>query len=306
MTVLGEGRHRYEVVEGWGALPPGVRFGYTHGVVVDAADNVYVHNRSRDAVVVFDRGGRFLGSWGEEFAAGAHGLYLIREGDAEYLYLSDPTRQLVVKTTLDGQVLLRLPVPPLSEVYPQRDRYRPTEACVGPDGSIYVGDGYGRSWVHQYSAAGEWLRSWGGKGAARGRLNCPHGIRLDTRGAQPRLLVADRANHRLQAFTLDGCHLGCIQGELRLPCCVYQAGAELVVPDLHGRVTILGPDDLPVCHLGDDPGVWERPGWPNVPREQRVPGKFVAPHAACVDSHGDLYVVEWIEDGRLTKLRRLP
>ena len=73
---LGGGRFSYEVVPDWGSLPTGVSFGYTHGVTVDAHDNVYVHNRSRDAVIIFDRQGHFLRAWGPEFAQGAHGMYL--------------------------------------------------------------------------------------------------------------------------------------------------------------------------------------------------------------------------------------
>jgi len=303
---LGSGAHTYELVPDWGRLPPGVRFGYTHGVVVDAQDNVYVHNQSRDAVVVFDRDGQFLRSFGEEFADGAHGLFLSTEAGGEFLYLANPAQHLVAKASLGGEVLWRLGAPDLPAVYPTADPYRPTDVCVAPNGDFYVGDGYGQSWVHQYNRDAEYVRSWGGKGAEPGRLDCPHGLWVDTRGASPRLLVADRGNHRLQAFSLDGVHQGFIHSDLRLPCCMYQSGTELYVPDLHGRVTILGADDRPVCQLGDDPGVWERPGWPNVPAPQRVPGKFVSPHAACVDSHGDIYVVEWIQDGRLTKLRRTP
>lgn len=302
---LGQGSYTYEVVPDWGQLPRGVAFGYTHGVVVDADDHVYVHNQSRDGVVVFDRDGRFLGSWGPEFAAGAHGMYLYRDGAREVLLLSDPARHLVVKTTLRGEVLLELGVPDLPEVYPQPELYRPTDACVAPNGDIYVCDGYGQSWVHHYSPEGHRIRSWGGKGTAAGQLDCPHGIWVDTRGPDPRLLVADRGNRRLQAFTLEGEHLGFLYADLRQPCCMYQFGSDLYVPDLHGRVTILGPDDRPVAQLGDDPGVWERPGWPNLPAEQRVVGRFISPHAVCVDRRGDLYVVEWIADGRLTKLRHV-
>ena len=302
---LGGGSHVYELVPDWGRPPSGVSFGYTHGVVVDSQDRVYVHNRSRDAVAVFDREGRFLGSWGEEFAGGAHGLFLSREPGGEFLYLADPERHLVAKATLDGRILWRLGVPDLPEVYPTPDRYRPTDVCVAPNGDFYVGDGYGQSWVHQYDRDARYIRSWGGAGAEPGKLQCPHGLWVDTRAATPRLLVADRGNHRLQAFTLDGRHMGFIQSELRLPCCLYQFGEELVVPELHARVTILDADDRPVCHLGDDPGVWERPGWPNIPADQRQPGRFIAPHAACVDSRGDLYVVEWVADGRVSKLRRV-
>lgn len=302
---VGRGTEIYAVVAGWGALPAGIVFGHTHGVVVDSRDRVYVHNRSKDAVVVFDREGHFLGAWGEEFAGGAHGMYLHREGDSEFFYLADPVRHLVVKTTLDGQVVWRLGVPNLPDVYPSEELYKPTDVAVAPNGDVYVCDGYGQSWIHQYSARGEWIRSWGGKGAAPGQLDCPHGIWVDTRGAEPVLLVADRANHRIQTFSLTGEHVGFVTEELRLPCCFYQSGDKLYIPDLYGRVTVFDRNNRLIAHLGDNPGVWETPGWPNIPQAERKAGQFISPHAVCTDSHGDLYVVEWIPDGRLTKLQRV-
>lgn len=307
MTV-GNGSHTYEIVEGWGKLPKGVEYGYTHGVVTDAQDRVYVHNRSKDAVIVFDREGNFLSLWGEEFAAGAHGMFLSQEGDAEYLYLADPDRHLVAKTTLDGTILWKIGPPPLSHVYDSPDKYKPTDVAVAPNGDVYVGDGYGQSWVHQYNTNAEWVRSWGGPGSEPGKMRCPHGLWVDTRGAAPVLLVADRGNNRIQTFSLVGEHIGFVTYDLRLPCCFFQFEDEVYIPDLHSRVTILDKNNLLVAHIGDNPGAWTKQGWPNRPAEDLQAeikvGKFSSPHAACVDSHGDLYVVEWIATGRLTKLRR--
>lgn len=301
--MLGSGSHVYEVVEGWGRLPRGVQFGYTHGVVVDSQDRVYVHNQSKDAVIIFDRDGNFLGSWGEEFAGGAHGMFLNQEGGAEFLYLADYKRHIVVKTTLEGDVIWTLGAPDLPEVYGRRELYQPTDVAVAPNGDFYVSDGYGQSWIHQYNADSKWIRSWGGVGSEHGKLNCPHGIWVDTRRPTPVLLVADRGNFRIQSFSLDGKPLGFVTEELRYPCCFYQFGGEMYIPDLHGRVTIFDKDNKLITHLGDYPDVWERPGWPNLPVEERHLGKFVSPHAVCVDSWRDVYVVEWISDGRLTKLR---
>jgi hypothetical protein len=216
----------------------------------------------------------------------------------------------VVKTTLDGKIVWRLGVPDLPAVYPSADAYRPTDVAVAPNGDFYVCDGYGQNWIHHYDGRAKHVRSWGGRGSEPGKMNCPHGIWVDTRrgaGTAPRLLVADRENHRIQVFSLDGQHVGFAadRGELRRPCCFYQSGGELYIPDLHGRVTILGRDDRVLAHVGDDPGIWERPGWPNLAAPERRPGRFISPHAACVDSRGDLYVAEWVSDGRITKLRRV-
>ncbi len=302
---LGGASHIYEIVEGWGQLPQGIEFGYTHGVVVDSHDNVYVFNQSQDAVVVLDQDGQFLRSWGEEFKDGAHGIFLNREGKHEYLYLTDYVLPAVVKTTLHGQVVWRLGPPNLPAVYESRNQYKPTGVAVAPNGDVYVCDGYGQSVLHQYSSDAKWIRSWGSKGSRPGQMDCPHGVWVDTRGEAPVLLVADRANIRIQVFTLNGQHLGFLTEELRYPCSFYQFEDELYIPDLYGRVTIFDRENKLITHLGDNPGIWKRAGWPNIPHQDRRPGKFIAPHALCVDFNRDMYVVEWIPDGRLTKLRRV-
>ncbi len=275
--VLGSSSHRYEIVEGWGRLPSGVAYGYTHGVVVDSQDRVYIHNQSKDAVIVFDREGNFIKSWGEAFADGAHGLFLSREGAQEYLYLADYKRHIVVKTTLDGDEIWTIGSPDLPDVYDTDEKYKPTDVAVAPNGDLYVCDGYGESWIHQYDSSGKRIRSWGGLGSEPGKLNCPHGIWVDTRESPPVLLVADRGNFRIQIFTLDGEHIGFVREELRYPCCFYQFRDELYIPDLYARVTIFDRNNKLITHLGDYPEVWKRSDWPNIPHTDRHVGKSFHP-----------------------------
>lgn len=94
-----------------------------------------------------------------------------------------------------------------SGVYKEEAEFKPTNTVVAPSGDIYVAGGYGLSYIHQYDSKLRRIRTWGGKGSEPGKLDCPHGIWLDTRGDQPILVVADRSNARLQAFTLDGKHI---------------------------------------------------------------------------------------------------
>jgi hypothetical protein len=73
-AVIGSGQYRYGVVEGWGELPPGMSFYEATAVCVDSKDNVYVFNRGAHPVIVFDRDGNFLRSWGEDIGfTRAHG-----------------------------------------------------------------------------------------------------------------------------------------------------------------------------------------------------------------------------------------
>lgn len=162
-------------------------------------------------------------------------------------------------------------------------------------------------YIHHYNPKLELIRSWGGKGTNAGELDCPHGILVDLRFGDPILMVADRGNSRLQSFTLDGKPIAVFPDAMRMPCHFDQnlATGDLLIPDLKGVVTIYGKNNKPVVQLGDNPGIWDKEGWPNFPREAWEAEKFITPHAACWDHDENIYVVEWIAEGRVTKLRKV-
>ena len=109
-----------------------------------------------------------------------------------------------------------------------------------------MGDGYGKSWVHRWNAKGEYVQSWNeGKG---GKFRTPHGVQIDTRGAEPLVAVADRANGQIQTFTLDGKPVGAHKEGLRLPCKVYIRGELTLIPDLKGRITLLDKEYKLIAH----------------------------------------------------------
>lgn len=305
-VLLGSGAHRYEWVSSWGPLPGGGDYGNTHGgIVIDETERVYVNTDTTQAVLMFDTDGRFIGQWGQEFAAGLHGMTLVRHcSGQETLFLAHTERHEVLETTLDGQILRTLPFPSTAGIYTSPSQYKPTGVAVEPGGNIYVCDGYGLSWVHQYDPDGGYVRSWGGPGTEPGKFNTPHGIWIDTRGAAPVVLVADRENGRLQSFDLEGNQLSVIGGLFRRPCGVHQLGDDLVVPDLAGRVTLLDKNNQLITHLGDNPNEGLR-AQNGVDREQWQDGLFIAPHAARWDQDGNLYVMDWNFRGRVSKLRRV-
>lgn len=308
----GAGAHVYEVQHDWGQLPKSIAYGNTHGVCVDAQGHVYVHHTvhaaspTADSVVVFDRKGKFVRSFGAEFKGGAHGLHLRREGREEFLHFCDTRRALVVKTTLTGKEVFTLGYPKESPAYADpKTKYSPTNLAIAADGRLFVGDGYGSSYINVYDAQGKYLHSFGGKGKQAGQLDCPHGLTIDTRGHEPLLLVADRGNRRLQYFTLDGRHVRFAgEGDVKMPCHFDQRQGVLLVPDLEARVTLLDAENRLLVHLGDDPSnTWGQ--LRRQPRDKFIPGKFVCPHGACFDHDGNIFVVEWVEVGRVTKLRKV-
>ncbi|MBP1993335.1 hypothetical protein [Paenibacillus eucommiae] len=303
-TQVGNGTHTYEVATGWAKLPDHLKFGYTHGVVVDKENHVYIFHTGKPSVFKFDKEGNYLASWGEEFEGGAHGFYLHEEAGGEFLYVTDTVKGIMVKTTLDGEHLLTLGAPDHGDMYDADRQYVPTDVAVAPNGDIYIADGYGQSWIHQYTAEGIYIRSWGGKGSEPGQLNCPHGISVDLRGNEPVLYVADRGNYRIQVFTLDGQFVRIIADDMDMPCSFYYYKDEIYFPDLHSRITIFDKNDRLITHLGEDQQAYKQTGWPNLAKSYYKTNKFSSPHGICVDSAGDVYVAEWIVDGRITKLVR--
>src|ERR1700733_4610573 len=121
--ICGSGAHTYEITHDWGELPANIKYGNTHGVCEDSQHRIYIHHtvnaasESHDSMVVFDEQGHFVKSWGKDFVGGAHGLHIHREGANEFLYLCDTKRGLMVKTTLDGEVIFTLGYPDESDAY---------------------------------------------------------------------------------------------------------------------------------------------------------------------------------------------
>lgn len=310
----GSGDHVYEVQHDWCEPPAGIRWGNTHAVQVDSQGFVYifhdVHRESESdhALLVFDPEGRFVRSWGGQFAGGAHGMQLRREGGDEVLYLTDIRRSIVQKTDLDGNVLLTLGYPTESPAYQRDDErraayWKPTNVAVASNGDVYVADGYGASHVVVFDKNGRYKNTFGGGRTDKaGDLYCPHGIAIDGRSGREEVLIADRMNRRLQYFDLQGDHLRFVDG-VDLPCHFdFLADGTLLIPDLARRVTLMDSGNQVLTHLGEGLDDWEQRR--EMARDQFPPGKFVCPHGACFDADGNIFVVEWVEIGRVTKLSR--
>ncbi len=299
----GAGSALYQWDTAW-PKPEAADFGSTHGgVAVDAQGRIFLCSDTAPAVRIFSAQGERLGSWGEDLAGGLHGMALVREGEREVLYLAHTARHEVLVASLEGEVLRRIPWPQASGLYATLDQYNPTSVAVADDGMVFVADGYGKSYVHRFDAGGRWLSAFGGPGKENGQLNTPHGIAIDRRQSPATLLVADRENGRLQRFGLDGSFLEVIQVPLRRPCGVAVFEGFVAVPDLAGRVTLIGAKNELVEHLFDNPTPELRAN-NGVGRELWKQGEFIAPHGLAFDAKGNLYVQDWLALGRVTRLLR--
>ena len=198
-TIVGQGDYKYRIVEDWARLPDGWSFKEVGSVGVDKNDNVYVFNRGDHPMMVFDREGNFLRSWGEGQYPRAHGVHM---GPDDSIYLTDDGGHFVRKCSLDGKVLLELGVPGEPKPYMSGEPFhRCTHTALSPKGEIYVSDGYGNAKVHKYSPDGKLLMSWGEPGTGEGEFNIVHNICTDADGW---VYVADRENHRVQVFDGNG------------------------------------------------------------------------------------------------------
>jgi DNA-binding beta-propeller fold protein YncE len=288
---LGSGEHTYRADDGqWGTLPEGWDFGDVGGVAVDRQDRLYVFNRGPHPMVVFDRDGHVLTSWGEGLFVHAHGVHI---GPDEAIYCTDDGDHTVRKCTLEGEVLLEIGIPGKPAPFMSGDPFRRcTHTALSPNGEIYVSDGYSNARVHKYSPDGELMFSWGEPGIGEGQFNLPHNIGCDADGW---VYVADRENHRVQVFdgngrfetqwhdvhrpsalyTMPGHDPLCYVGEAG-PALEFNRGA----PNLGPRVSIYTHDGTLVTRLGNEPTLGTGAG------------QFISPHGICVDSRGDIYVGE--------------
>src|SRR3978361_659725 len=120
-------------------------------------------------MMVFDREGNFLRSWGEGVFPRAHGVFVAPD---ETLWLTDDADHTVRQCTPEGKILLTLglsgkPAPYMSGAPVPR---RPHTA-MAPNGDIYVSDGYGNARGHKYAPDGRLLMSWGECGTKPGPFN---------------------------------------------------------------------------------------------------------------------------------------
>jgi hypothetical protein len=289
-TILGSGEHRYRVVENWAKLPDGWHLTDVASVAVDSKDRIYVFNRGDHPMVVLDRDGNFIKSWGEGLFSRAHGLHIDSDDN---LYCTDDGDHTMRKCSVDGKVLLTIGIPNKPAPFMSGEPFhRCTHTALSPKGEIYVSDGYGNACVHKYTPDGKLMKTWGEAGTDPGQFNIVHNIATDTDGF---VYVADRENHRVQVFDGNGKY-ETQWNNLHRPCALYCCGGKhpnFIIgelgpgmpvnrrsPNLGPRLSIVDARGKRIARLGGENG----PGLET--------GKFLAPHGIARDSRGDIYVGE--------------
>jgi hypothetical protein len=306
--LTGNGEWTYAVVSNWGALPAGTRFGGTHGAIAqDKAGNIYVSTQSETGVLVYNSHGRLLRKIATAYPE-IHSLVFATEDGEELLYatVQKGTPQenwLFLKMKTNGSVVMKITAPPEAG-FKAPSEWRLTAALPAPDGSIFIANGYGDSRIFRFDKNGNYKASYSEKGSGDGQLNCSHGLSLDTRYDQPLLLICDRENRRLCHFDLDGRYVRTLTQHLRRPCQVSFHGDYAVVSELEGRATVLDRDNVPVAFIGDNP---HKAQWAQYDVDPAAinAAVFSAAHGCYIDADANIFVSDWNQTGRLTKLSRV-
>jgi sugar lactone lactonase YvrE len=299
--IVGSGAFRFRWISGWGRLPDGVTLGDVPGVAVDSRDRLFAFQRGEPPVLVFDREGEFVTSWGHGVFKRTHGIHIAPD---DSVYCVDDVGQAVRRFSPDGRLELEITAPDQTEVTGYRRGYHrsvlrsappfcfPTAAAPSHDGRhLMVTDGYGNARLHRFDRTGELVSSFGDPGDGPAQFIIPHGIHVESDGT---MFVSDRENERAQIFSPNGEFVGawtgmnCPNNIVRGPDGYYYTtelgrtvqgppGAKYVVEDaLPPRVTVRDSTGAIVTEWG-------------APEPDRA---FFAPHGIAIDSRGDLYIGE--------------
>ncbi len=279
-------------------MPGGAAQGACHGgVAIDKAGNHYVTTDTPRGILVFSPDGKFLRACGP---TKIHALEIREEGGAEVIYAARPTEHEVIKLKLDGTQEWAIKYPKESEVCKDENGFKPCAVTVGPDGSIFVADGYGSNHIFKFDKNRKFVKAFGSPGEEEGKFKTCHGIALDTRGEKPLLFVCNRNANRVEYWDLDGNFVKVIQKDLRMPAAVHIRGDHAVVPELQGRVTVLDNAGAIAAQVGDNPDAKQRANF-GLAQDKWTDGITNSPHGAALDKDGNLIVSEWSAFGRLHK-----
>ena len=277
MTTVGSGKYSYRLEQDWAKLPPDQEFGGMSAVATDSQDRVYAFQRKDPPVLVFDRDGAFLSSWGNGNFVNPHGLFIADD----VVYLTDREGSVAMKYTLDGKPLQIIGTHGVysdtgcevaGEVAPRSAgpfNYL-TELVPSPSGDLYVSDGYRNARVHRFSKDGVLMSSWGepGKGGAN-QFHLPHSLIV---GQDGRVYLCDRENSRIQVFTAQGEFVE-MWTDMQRPLDISQDRDGVFY--ISERPENGKPPQVSV--LGQEGNVLAR--WPSR-----------AGHGSWVDAHGDIYL----------------
>ncbi len=302
-TILGHGDFKYKIDSAWGNLDPAkVPVVNCHEMVMDRKGRmIMLTDEVKNNVIIYDQSGKLLSTWTLGLDR-AHGLSLVDEGDAEYLWVVDNGGK-VVKTTLDGRIIAEIKSPLASGIYTEKMSWVPTETAVAPNGDLYIADGYGSQYFLQFDKDGNFIRKFGGRGNQDAEFSTAHGIAIDQRGGKaPTLLCTSRGHNSFKRFSMDGNYMETIflpgafvcrpviHGENLYAGVCWSRLRYLEQTDNSGFVTILDKENKVVSNPGGTAPEYRNGELQLMVQKEAV---FKHCHDVCIDQDENIYVCQW-------------
>lgn len=314
-NIIGHGDFKYKVHKSWGDLDRAkTPVKNCHEMVMDSKGRlILVGDNTKNNILIYDKSGKLLDSWGIRYKGG-HGLSLWNDGSEDFLFICDSKGESLIKTTTNGRELMIIGHPSKYGAYDKKDKFKPTESALGPNGDIYIADGYGANYILQFTKDGEFIRKIGeGRGTGQNQFQTAHGVCIDYRDkGNPTLLITSRAANCFKRFTLDGQFIE----QIDLP------GAFVCRPVIHnqnlysgvcwssetdyvegdqsthpfkvspksGFVTILDEKGKVVSNPGGTKPTYKKGKLQRMVQEKPI---FRHCHDVCVDNDENLYVCQW-------------
>jgi hypothetical protein len=177
--------------------------GMVSWVALDGKGTFYLLQRGEkaDPVLVVNRDGKILRSWGKGLYKIPHSIRIDPHGN---IWTVDAASSTVLEFSPQGEKLMQIDV--CGQPENSRSQFvGTTDIAFGPNGRIFISDGYGNARILEYTSDGKRVREWGSAGTGPGQFHLPHSIVIDEDNI---IYVADRENGRIERFDLDGKFLG--------------------------------------------------------------------------------------------------
>jgi len=300
-VIIGHNSHQYKVNLNWGNLNASqTPVKDCHEMVQDSKGRiVLLTNHTKNNIIIYDKSGKLLETWGTAFP-GAHGLTLVKENGEDFLFITDYERHQIIKTTIDGKVVMIIDYPKESGLYNTKNAFKPTETTVAENGDIYVADGYGKQHILHYDYKGNLKNIFGGKGESKEQFLNAHGICYDNRDKQkPSLLITARELNQLKRFSLEGKYIETIDVPGALICRPVIHKKNIYFAVLRSK-NAANSDSGFVLIMNEINEVVSCPGAtaPNYSNGKlnelyQTIRLFKHPHDVCVDEDENLYIAQW-------------
>jgi len=307
--ILGHNGIQFKLVEGWGKENlKDVHIKNCQGMVTDSKGRlILLTDDPRNNIIIFDTEGKVITQWTLKLSR-THGLSVHKdENGEEFLFITDNGggKDAVFKTTMYGQVVMKLGYPKESGKYKSEKQYRPAAVLVAEDGDFYVLDGYGKNYIIQYDKNGKYKKIFGGdvgEGEAKLKKWGPHGGVIDTRDPKnPILIIACSDQQYLKRFTMDGKYIDKIPMPGTSPRDIFVQEDKLFIPhlgsdwpknrDAPGFVSVLDKDNKVIANIGGTLPLYQDG---KLQKMTHSGDTFIHPHALTMDKYGNLYVAQWM------------